>query len=397
MTYALCLHRWVGDQARYGGFSTPPDNVRMHYLTTGEAVRSLPSGASFDVVEPLDEPEVSLAVERIRMVRGTPVRIVALNEADLLTAASLRERLGVSGDDIAAVEPFRDKLRMAQVATAQTGVRVLPTADVGVGVEQLLAKVGLPLVVKPRYGTASRGVRVVNTVAELREFTALAPEPMVAQEYCVAPTRHVDGWWDGTRIVVGTASVYTSNCAEFGSDTALGSFELPPGATEDRLLTAAGEVLAAFAPDRELVFHLELFDSGDELTFLEIAARPGGAEVPFIWRDLREIDLVGIAWELQTGWSRSFRDDALLRSHNGRPSGRERGGWVLARSDDQSAHPPTVYWSQGDERGRRRASGVYEGAQVRIRLRSLGGNQLGTDVRAVAAALSDPRYERSQK
>lgn len=341
MTYALCLHRWVGNQALYGDYPRPP-GCRLHFLATREAVASLPAGVSLDVVESLDDiAAVSQEVEQILALHGPPVQVIALNEGDLLTAAVLRERLGLAGDHRTDVEPFRDKLRMAEVAAGQLGVRVLPTAAVDAGAQRLLKEVGLPLVVKPRYGTASRGVRVLRTTDEVRRHVGHEPEPMIAQAFCAAPTRHLDGWWDGTRIVVGTASVYTSNCSEFGPDLALGSFELPPGPEEDRLMTAAAGILAAFAPSRELVFHLELFDDGDELTFLEIGARAGGAEIPFIWRELRGIDLLGIAWELQTGWSQRFRDRARHAGRNGRTRGTERGGWLLAQGIDDKAYPPT--------------------------------------------------------
>jgi hypothetical protein len=118
---------------------------------------------------------------------------------------------------------------------------------------------------------------------------------MIVQLYCPAPILHVDGWWDGERIVGVAASRYFNSCADFGPDNPLGSVELEEGEDEQRIARRVGQLPMAFAPAREIVFHLELFDQGNELLFLDIGARVGGAEIPFLWREVRNIDLLGIA------------------------------------------------------------------------------------------------------
>jgi hypothetical protein len=59
---------------------------------------------------------------------------------------------------------------------------------------------------------------------------------------------------------------------------------------------------------RDSVFHLEAFaveptgaGEYDGLVFLEVAARPGGAEVPAVWREVYGLDLLELAVRLQLG------------------------------------------------------------------------------------------------
>jgi hypothetical protein len=316
--------------------------------------------------------------------------VVALNEGDLLNAASIRERWQVPGDLVAWTERFRDKLTMLEVAGRQSSIGVLPAspADSREAVERLAAEHGYPLVLKPRYGTASRGVKFLRGPRDLDQIRQ-ASEPMMVQAYCAAPILHVDGWWDGQRIVVVTASRYVNSCADFGPDSPLGSIELEEGDDERRIAGRVEQLLAVFAPEREIVFHLELFDLDDKLLFLEIGARVGGAEIPFLWREVRDIDLLGIAWEIQTGASTRYRDLARSLSKEGRPLRRERGAWVIARRNSSPRDGlGTLYWAQPQNLDRF-ASGVYEGSGTRLRLRSFDRPALVRDVGTIFEHLSE--------
>ncbi|WP_235668342.1 ATP-grasp domain-containing protein [Pseudomonas coronafaciens] len=324
-------------------------------------------------------------------LHGVPQRVVALNEGDLLSAAAIRERWAIPGDSVAWIERFRDKLTMFNVAGQQSAITVLPAvaAEDSEAVCQLLAEHGYPLVLKPRSGTASRGVRILRKASDLALLQEPQLEPMMVQVFCAAPILHVDGWWDGKQVVVLTASRYVNSCADFGPDSPLGSIELEAGAEELRIASRVAELLAAFAAQRGIVFHLELFDDGDDLYFLEIGARVGGAEIPFLWREVRDIDLVGIAWELQTEASSQHREHARSLSREGRPLHGERGAWIIGRRGSTPRDDlGTLYWSQPQD-VERRASGVYEGARTRLRLRSFDRHALVHDVETIFQQLSD--------
>lgn len=78
--------------------------------------------------------------------------------------------------------------------------------------------------------------------------------------------------------------------------------------------------------------------------------------------------------------STRYRDLARRRSNEGRPLHRERGAWVIARRGS-SPHESlsTLYWAQPRDLGKC-ASGFYEGAKTRIRLRSFESSALACEV-----------------
>lgn len=396
MSYLLCLHRWVGKQALYDDYAVP-DGLHVKAICSQEAVSSLPNTAkdAFSVVETMDDSKaVQKAAKEFARKFGSPSQIVALNEGDLLNAAELREHFALAGDDMARTQQFRDKLIMNQIAAEQRTVNVL-AAQIAESEEQVFSFAethGYPVVVKPRRGTASRRVEIVYGPSGYPDSTEhLQSEPMMVQTFLDAPILHVDGWWDGKDLVVGRASRYLNDCKNFGENSPLGSVELPPGEEESRVLDATTALLKVFSPYRELVFHLELFEAEQSYTFLEIGARVGGAEIPFIWRDIHGIDLTGIAWEIQTGASQSIRNKARAVSQNQKPLHSTRGGWVIARKSIEGISEfPSVYWSSESEANGVAASGVYEGAATRLRLQNGDPAALLRDARHCVKHLSSP-------
>jgi biotin carboxylase len=179
------------------------------------------------------------------------------------------------------------------------------------------------VVVKPRRGSASQGVRVVGGPAEAEALTV--DRPSVAQVFLPDQTYHVDGVFDGERLAVWRASRYVNDCLSFTTGAPLGSVELddprllaPLGAFAERALAAlSGDVYA---------FHLELFvdDPGEGaepvITFLEVGRRVGGAEIPFLWREVHGIDLLAVEWALESGLAPELPSPP--------PPGRV-GGWLL--------------------------------------------------------------------
>lgn len=123
MRYVLCLRRWVGPRALYDRYDLPP-GLSIRAVSTEETVSSLPCRclASHATVRSLDASD-------------TVDRVVGRNGS------------GTS-------------FRMKQISIRQDTVCVLTTvsAKTADSVRELVRQVGHPVVVKPRYGIASRGV-----------------------------------------------------------------------------------------------------------------------------------------------------------------------------------------------------------------------------------------------
>lgn len=324
--HVLVLHRWRDRHACYEDY-LDHSAYRISYITTDMGRASVPDDAAEVVVVTAtdDFDQVRAAADGLAERFGRPDRVVALNEGDLDTAAELRAHLGCAGDHPERVARFRDKLTMAQ-AVAAAGIRIPAFADAPdiFAVAAFADEHGWPLIVKPRRGTASRGVVRLDSVDDLELLRAQPDEPRLVQVFCGDPIYHVDGLWTGTSLGPWRASRYLNTCVEFTTGEVLGSVEV----TDPDLLSALGSftaaVGAALGPE-PWVFHLEVFvgsgrDGELQLTFLEAGARVGGAEIPFLWREVHGIDLMSAAVAIQLG-EQPFLEEP--------PGDREVGGWLL--------------------------------------------------------------------
>ncbi|SDH92900.1 hypothetical protein SAMN05192558_103248 [Actinokineospora alba] len=326
--HVVVIHRWRDSHALYARYLDHAA-FRVSYVTTPMGRQSVPADVA-DIVEVAatdDLPAVFQAVTELVERHGPPARVVALNEGDLDTAAVVRGLFGCPGQTRAELAPFRDKLAMT-TRVADAGLRApafadAPDAEV---VAAFAAEHGWPLIVKPRLGTASRGVLRLDGPADLAAVDAT--EPRLVQTYCGDPIYHVDGLWDGTELGPWRASRYLNTCVDFTTGAMLGSVE----EDDPVLLAAIGEfaagVGAALGGSQPWVFHLEVFvgaelDGTPRVTFLEAGNRVGGAEIPFLWREVHGVDLMAAAMAIQLG------EVPSLPSLPPREQGARVGGWLL--------------------------------------------------------------------
>lgn len=323
--HIVVIHRW---RDRYADYAAYIDHRTDHvsYVTTELGVESVPVGAAAVRLVPAtdDADAVRVAVDELTTLLGAADHVVALNEGDLDTAALIRDYLGCPGQHPAQLVRFRDKLVMAETVAA-AGVSVPPFADApdDSAVLDFAQTHGWPLVVKPRRGTASRGVVVLNSATDLTALHDQLWEPRLVQVFCPDPIVHIDGLWTGTELGPWRASRYLNTCVGFTRGDLLGSVEID----DERLLSAMRPFVAATAgalSAEPWVFHAEAFlDAGrpdsPRLTFLEAGYRVGGAEIPFVWREVHNVDLMRAAVDVQLG----------RRPATGVPDAWRTAGWLL--------------------------------------------------------------------
>ena len=317
----IVLNRWRDQYARYADYIDHLDR-RVCYVVTELGRASVPATAAEVVVVPdiEDLPAGRSAVDGLVRRWGRPERLIALNEGDLITAARIRAELGLPGQGPDEVARFRDKLTMTGMV-ARAGVRTPAFADAPdrAAVRAFADQHGWPVVVKPRQGTASRGVLVLNSVADLDRLDGLPPEPRLVQTFCPAPIYHIDGLWTGRSLGPWRASRYLNAPAAFSGGAVLGSVEVD----DPELLAALGPFTAQVAgalSDEPWVFHMEAFVDADvPPTFLEVGYRVGGAEIPFLWREVHDRDLAAAAMDVQLGRNPSLSVPPQWRT----------GGWLL--------------------------------------------------------------------
>lgn len=305
--HIMVIHRWRDRYALYENY-VDHGSARVTYITTALGRHSVPSGATaIELVGSTEDPAAVRQAGLSLISRfGRPHHLVALNEGDMDLAAVLRAEFDCPGLHPADLARFRDKLTMVQLVSA-AGLRTPAFADAPhpEAVERFAVEYGWPVIVKPRRGTASRGVLRLDSAADLGTLRKLPSEPRLVEEFCPGHIYHADGLWTGTSLGPWRLSRYLNTCMGFTKGDVLGSVEV-----DDSVLIAALEPFVASVVEvlskDPWVFHLEIFvdsapDGSVQATFLEVGYRVGGAEIPFIWREVHGVDLMAAAMAVALG------------------------------------------------------------------------------------------------
>jgi ATP-grasp domain len=229
-----------------------------------------------------DGPGVEAALNRV--VEERPIStLVHVTEDDVLRAARTRERHGLPGARPADVTPWRDKYPMKQAVSAAGVPTAQFTVPPGAGAARdFAARVGWPVVVKPRLGMGSHGVSVVRDGARLAELArGWDPDDVLLESFVPGDVYHVDGFAQDGKVLFAVVSRYLNGCLAFQDGAPLGSVQLGPSDADLTPYTRfAEQVVEALPPLDFTPFHLEVFRRPDgELVFCEIACRLGGAHI----------------------------------------------------------------------------------------------------------------------
>jgi len=325
--HIVVIHRWRARYAEYARYLDHEANA-VTYVSTEVGASAVPPTAAgvLQVAATDDLPAVADRIKQLAHDHGQPVAIIALKEDDLLVAAQLRQEWGCAGLSPAQLLPYRDKLAMSRrIASAGLAVPAFTRVRNAAAVRAFGDRHGWPVIVKPRIGSSSAGVSRLDGPAGPHRLDFESHGPLMAQAFDTRQIYHVDGYFDGAALGPYRASRYLNTCLGFRDGSALGSVEEDNPDLVRAIGTFSSRVLAALS-DRPTVFHLELFvdrDRGD-CAFLEVGARAGGAEIPFVWREIHGYDLMEAAFRLALGkpprpWP------ATLAAPGG-----EVGGWLLA-------------------------------------------------------------------
>jgi hypothetical protein len=316
--------RWDNELARYSDLISHVQ-YRVTYIcdTLGQQGLSANCGASSHIHVIPDFADVDAVIELVgKMIQrnGAFDHVIAFSEYLLDLAALIRERYDIPGPRPADIDRFRDKPTMKTVL--QKADIPLPRWTLCTSTEHVLQTavvLGFPLILKPRRGASSKGVRKISSAEELASVcSSQSLDGYEMEQYIEGDLLHADGVVDRDGVCIFMSiSRYISPCLEFESGAALGSVVQ----TEPRLLekcrTFALRCLAALEL-RSSAFHLEFFSTGNEFVFLEIGARVPGADVSYVIHDVYGVNLFQL-------WV-----DVLLGHHIGplKGSTAESGGWL---------------------------------------------------------------------
>ena len=236
--------------------------------------------------------------------QGKPDVIIALEEADVITAARIREHLCIKGMTSMTARLFRDKLAM-RVKARDAGIRqpdfvhLLSYREVG----EFMERVPPPWVVKPRADASATGIRILFEPEEVWRTIDLldahdsrrerAPSHLL-ERYVPGDVYHVNSLVDGGQVVFADASQYRQpplDVAQHGGVSV--SHSVAHGSEEEDALFEVNAKLIAELGLSYGTSHAEFIRNAEdgELYFLEVGARMGGAYTAETLKASRGINL----------------------------------------------------------------------------------------------------------
>ena len=236
-------------------------------------------------------------------------RIVALDEYDMETAATLREHLRVPGMGLTTMRYFRDKLAMRMKALDRD-VRVPDFVPVfnHADIRYYLEHVPGPWVLKPRQEASAIGIKKIHTAEELwpvLEQLGDKQSSFLLERFVPGDVYHVDSVVSENEVVFASVSKYGKppmNVAQGGG--IFTTCVIPRGGDADTGLRQINrELIAALGLVRG-VAHTEFIQAHADghFYFLECAARVGGAYINEmietatginLWREWARIEVAG--------------------------------------------------------------------------------------------------------
>jgi biotin carboxylase len=236
-------------------------------------------------------------------------RIVALDEYDMETAATLREHLRVPGMGLTTMRYFRDKLAM-RMRALDRGVRVpdfVPVVNHD-DIRYYLEHVPGPWVLKPRQEASAIGIKKIHAREQLwplLEQLGDQQSTFLLEKFVPGEVFHVDSIVSEGEVVFANVSKYGKppmNVAQGGG--IFTTFTVHRGSEADTRLRAINRDLIAALGLMRGVAHAEFIQaqSDGNFYFLECAARVGGAYINEmveaatginLWREWARIEVAG--------------------------------------------------------------------------------------------------------
>ncbi|HEY0080138.1 MAG TPA: ATP-grasp domain-containing protein [Pyrinomonadaceae bacterium] len=260
-------------------------------------------------------PELFLHIMTQLARRQRVDRLLALEEYDVLLAASIREHLCMAGMGTTTTRVFRDKLSM-RVRAAEAGILVPPFVHVlnYEALRQFMSRVPSPWVLKPRSDVSAMGIKklegseqvwraidILDARAALNEQSSY----YLLERFVAGDVYHVDSLTEGGEVAFQWASRYGRPPMEVAHEGGVFlSYTVEHDSEDERQLFEINRRLLSSLGLRRGAAHAEFIKAARDgrFYFLEVAARVGGAYTAEnveaasgvnLWREWAKIELAG--------------------------------------------------------------------------------------------------------
>ncbi|MEO6502394.1 MAG: ATP-grasp domain-containing protein [Jatrophihabitantaceae bacterium] len=274
----------------------------------------------------MDLDDFPAALERLRT--STVDAVLTFDERYVELSAQLTELLGMPGPSAAAVRAVKDKSELrALLQRENVGAVRFGVAHSIEQAREIVAEIGLPVVLKPRALGGSIGVRLVSSSDQLESaFDNAASaragivrsryDGVLIEEYIDGPELSVDSVVYGgvvTPMVMAEKEIGPAPYFEEIGHIVPPRPELALPAEAIEMLQRAHEVAGL----DDVVTHTELRLSSRGARIIELNARQGGDLIPYLGLLAHGVDLAGAAADLALGvapdLSRAERGTAAVR------------------------------------------------------------------------------------
>jgi biotin carboxylase len=230
--------------------------------------------------------------------------VISFSELGMIPAAMIAERLGLPGASrVATARLLRDKLdmrsRLNSAGLSPVGSWLVRSPDEA---RKFAASTGYPVILKPRDGTGSMGVRRVNSEAELSDAVASAFSDdgcdYLLEEFMAGPEFSVEAFsFDGThRVIAITEKQVTTNFVESG--------HIVPARVADGDQAAIFELVRSFLDLAEVTdgpSHTEVILSNGKPRIVESHDRLGGDKIFRLVELVYGVNLISWCYEWPLG------------------------------------------------------------------------------------------------
>jgi biotin carboxylase len=262
---------------------------------------------TFYLPEEIPIPDIVKAVTHLARDKKID-RIVALDEFDMETAATLREHLRIPGMGLTTMRYFRDKLAMRMRALDRK-VRVpdfVPVVNHD-DIRYYLEHVPGPWVLKPRQEASAIGIKKFHSTEELWPLLDQLGEKQstyLIEKFVPGDVFHVDSVVSENKVVFANVSQYGKPPMNVAHGGVFTTYTVARGSEADAALRAINRDLIAALGLLRGVSHAEFIraHADGEFYFLECAARVGGAYINEmveaatdlnLWREWARIEISG--------------------------------------------------------------------------------------------------------
>lgn len=211
--------------------------------------------------------------------------VISLSEYELRGAAVIREYFNIPGKSVKDTDLVRDKILMKE-CVKNIGIAVPRNMYL---IDFLNSKNLLwlgKIVLKPIDGASSENIKVFDNIDDLRikvrnKKTGIYSidqgviDGFEVEEFIEGNILHIDGIVKNNEIKLIIPSRYIGTCLDFANGYPLGSVQIE---ASESLIEWSKKVLEAVKLS-DGSFHLEVIESKNQLVFLEVGNRVGGADV----------------------------------------------------------------------------------------------------------------------